>query len=495
MKVVSVKKGLFEIEAEIYIVPVIKGLKKQFAASIYGGLSHEIGRLDDSGSINSEYKKKSIFSPVYRGKMRTIFFLGLGAPESLNYEKIREAAGFAIKEIKALGLKTAASAIFVSAEMDLVAQLEGFLLADYVYNEHKTGKKEEQMVSLTIAGDNINCAKIIEEVATVTDAVFFAKDLMNGPGNYSTPTRLAKSAAESAKLSEKIKLRVFEFSQAEKMGMGAFCSVAKGSDEPAKFIVAEYSGAAKSKKPVVFIGKGITFDSGGISLKPQSSPMSGIEDMKFDMSGAAAVIALMRILAQRKTPINAVFIAPATENLPSGKSYKPGDVLTAMTGKTIEVISTDAEGRLILADALGYAQKYKPALIIDIATLTGACVMALGHYATGLMANENKFVEIMKKSGEDTGERVWQFPLLEEYEESIKSKYADIRNTGSGGAGTITAGLFLREFTGGYPWIHLDIAGTAYGIKNKSYIPDTVAATGVRLLYDFTKKIVKGGLV
>ena len=348
---------------------------------------------------------------------------------------------------------------------------------------------------MEIATADINASKIIEGTAIVVDAVFFAKNLMNGPGNYTTPTKFAQVATASAKLSKKIKLNIFELSETKKMGMGAFYSVAKGSEEPAKFIVAEYKGAVATKKPIVFVGKGITFDSGGISLKPQSSSMSNIEDMKFDMSGAAAVIALMRIIAIRQLPINAVFIAPVTENLPSGNAFKPGDVLTSMSGKTIEVISTDAEGRLILCDALFYAQKYKPALIVDIATLTGACVMALGKYATGLMANENAFTEHMKKAGEDTGERVWQLPMFEEYGESLKSRYADMKNIGSGGAGTIIAGLFLKEFIGNYPWIHLDIAGTAYGIKNKSYIPDGVAATGVRLLYDFTKKILKGGLV
>jgi leucyl aminopeptidase len=193
--------------------------------------------------------------------------------------------------------------------------------------------------------------------------------------------------------------------------------------------------------------------------------------------------------------INAVFIAPVTENLPSGKAYKPGDVLTSMSGKTIEVISTDAEGRLILCDALYFAQKYSPAFIVDIATLTGACVMALGHFATGLMGNDETIKTMMKKAGETSGETVWELPMLEEYAETLKSKYADIKNIGEGGAGTSVAGLFLKEFVGDYPWVHLDIAGTAYGIKNKSYIPDGVAATGVRLMYEFTKNAVNGGVL
>jgi leucyl aminopeptidase len=318
---------------------------------------------------------------------------------------------------------------------------------------------------------------------------------MNGPGNYSTPAKIADAAKKVAAGDKRIKLKVYSLEEAKKMGMGSFYSVAKGSEEPAKFIVAEYKGAPASKKKGVFVGKGITFDSGGISLKPQVSGSSMIEDMKFDMSGAASVIALMKIISGLNMKINAVFIAPVTENLPSGKAYKPGDVLTSMSGKTIEVISTDAEGRLILCDALYFAQKYSPAFIVDIATLTGACVMALGHFATGLMGNDETIKTMMKKAGETSGETVWELPMLEEYAETLKSKYADIKNIGEGGAGTSVAGLFLKEFVGDYPWVHLDIAGTAYGIKNKSYIPDGVAATGVRLMYEFTKNAVNGGVL
>jgi leucyl aminopeptidase len=491
MKISASNKGLFEASADIYIIPVFKDSKKQFSQNVFGRLGAKINALYDSGAVKDEYKKKTVFSPELKGRMKKILFIGLGEAEKLDLEKIREASGFAVKEAKALGAKTAASISFASGEKGFTAQVEGFLLADYVYNELKTGKKEEQLESLVIASGGLSAGKVIEETSTVVDAVFFAKDLMNGPGNYTTPAKIAGSAAKIAKFSKKISIKIFESAEIRKMGMGAFYSVAKGSAEPAKFIVAEYKGASKSKKPAVFVGKGITFDSGGISLKPPAN----MEDMKFDMSGAAAVLALMKIIALRKLPINAVFIAPVTENLPSGRSYKPGDVLTSMAGKTIEVISTDAEGRLILCDALYYAQRYKPAVIVDIATLTGACVVALGKYATGLMSNENDFTEVMKKSGEDTGERVWQLPMLPEYAETLKSKYADLKNIGADGAGTIIAGLFLKEFVGDYPWIHLDIAGTAYGVKNKSYIPDGVAATGVRLLYDFTKKILKGGLV
>ncbi len=493
MKVSSSAKNLFDIPAGMYVVPVIKGDRKQFSGKTYAPLGAKINSLVNSGEIDADYKKKSVFTLETKSGLKKIFFIGLGEAEKLDSEKLREAAGFCLKEIKALGAKTAASVSFLSDSADFKAQLEGFMLADYVYSSFKTGKKDPVLDSLVFAAAGLSLNKVIDEVVTVVDAVFFAKELMNGPSNYSTPTKIAASAMEAAKTSKKIKIKVFELAEVKKMGMGSFYNVAKGSDEPAKFIVAEYKGASVSKKPVVFVGKGITFDTGGICLKPATSGLSVIEDMKFDMSGAAAVIALMKIIASRKLPINAVFIAPVTENMPSGKAYKPGDILKTLSGKTVEVISTDAEGRLILCDALSYAQKYKPMLIVDIATLTGACVMALGHYATGLMGNSPEYMELMEKAGEESGERVWELPMLEEYAVTLKSKYADLKNLGEGGAGTAVAGLFLKEFVGTTPWIHLDIAGTAYGIKNKSYIPDGTAATGVRLLYEFTKKLIRGG--
>jgi leucyl aminopeptidase len=495
MLVKAVQKKLFDMEADLHIVPVFKGLAKQFSAADYAPLSAKMVSLFASGGIRDEYKKRSFYSFETARGLKKVLFLGLGEKEKLSAEKLREAAGFAVKEAKSLGARTLASMVFSPSQNDFTAQLEGMMLADYSYDEFKAKKDADKISALSFASASLPLKKIIDEIKTVVDAVFFAKDLMNGPGNYSTPSRMALAAKEAAGKDKKITIRVYSLEEAKKMGMGSFYSVAKGSDEPAKFIVAQYRGAPSSKKTGVFVGKGITFDSGGISLKPQVSGASMIEDMKFDMSGAASVIALMKIISGLKLKLNAVFIAPVTENLPSGKSYKPGDVLKSMSGKTIEVISTDAEGRLILCDALYFAWRYKPSFIVDIATLTGACVVALGHYATGLMGNDAQLMEMMKKSGETTGETVWELPMLEEYAETLKSKYADIKNVGEGGAGTSCAGIFLREFVGDYPWVHLDIAGTAYGIKNKSYIPDGVAATGIRLMYEFVKKALKGGVL
>jgi leucyl aminopeptidase len=495
MIVRAVQKKIFETEADLYIIPVFKGEKNRFSPEDYPLFGAKMEAFVDSGGIRDEYKKRSFYSFENSGGVRKIFFLGLGEKGKLNREKIREASGFAAKEAKSLGAANISMALFSPEPDDFKAQLEGFMLADYAYDELKAKKETDKISALTFPDTAVRFENIMSETTAVVDAVFFAKDLMNGTGNYSTPAKIADAAKKAAAGDKRIKLKVYSLEEAKKMGMGSFYSVAKGSDEPAKFIVAEYNGAPASKKKGVFVGKGITFDSGGISLKPQVSGSSMIEDMKFDMSGAASVIALMKIISGLNMKINAVFIAPVTENLPSGKAYKPGDVLTSMSGKTIEVISTDAEGRLILCDALYFAQRYKPAFIVDIATLTGACVMALGHFATGLMGNDETIKTMMKKAGETSGETVWELPMLEEYAETLKSKYADIKNIGEGGAGTSVAGLFLKEFVGDYPWVHLDIAGTAYGIKNKSYIPDGVAATGVRLMYEFTKNAVNGGVL
>ncbi len=240
--------------------------------------------------------------------------------------------------------------------------------------------------------------------------------------------------------------------------MGSLLSVTAGTDAPAKMILLEYNGGRKSDKPVALVGKGVTFDSGGISLKPGA----GMDEMKYDMCGAASVFGAIAAAVQMELPVNVVGVIPAVENMPSGRATRPGDIVTSMSGQTIEVLNTDAEGRLILCDALTYVERYKPAAVVDIATLTGACVMALGHHATGLFSNDDALAEALTESGESTGDRAWRLPLWDEYDEQLKSNFADMANIGGKGAGAITAACFLGRFTGKYPWAHLDVAGTAW---------------------------------
>ena len=291
-----------------------------------------------------------------------------------------------------------------------------------------------------------------------------------------TPTEIAKAA--SSLRSKKLSVRVLDRKDAKKLGMGSFLAVARGSKEEPRFIVLDYKGAAGA--PVVLIGKSITFDSGGISLKPSE----GMEKMKYDMAGGAAVLGVMKAVSDLRLPVHIIGILPATENLPGGSATKPGDVVKSLSGKTIEIINTDAEGRLVVADAIAYAKRLKPKAIIDIATLTGACLIAFGNEAIAMMGNDRKLLDALKKSGENTYERVWEMPLFEEYKEYLKSDIADIRNIGGRNGGLVTAAYFLYEFAGDTPWVHLDIAGTAWTEKDKPYVPKGATGIGTRLIFD-----------
>jgi len=289
------------------------------------------------------------------------------------------------------------------------------------------------------------------------------RELGNLPANLCTPSHLVTVARQIAKANARLGVEVLTEADMKKHAMGALLSVTAGTAEPAKLIVLKYNGAAKSRKPVALVGKGITFDSGGISLKPGSA----MDEMKFDMCGAATVLGVFQTIALLKPTLNLVGVIPACENLPGSKATKPGDVVTAMSGKTIEILNTDAEGRLILADALTYAQKFKPELIIDIATLTGACLIALGRHRSGLLSNSNKLAHALIKAGDAADDPAWQLPLDDEYKALLKSNFADLPNIGGRDAGTITAGAFLSEFVGDYDWAHLDIAGTAWLSGNR----------------------------
>ncbi len=284
-----------------------------------------------------------------------------------------------------------------------------------------------------------------------------ARDLGNLPGNICTPTYLAEAGRKLA-TEFKLKVQVLDRKQMEALKMGSLLSVARGSDEPPKLVVLQYNGGPAKQAPVVLIGKGITFDTGGISLKPAAE----MDEMKFDMCGAASVLGTLRAVAEMKLPINVVGMIAASENMPSGKATKPGDVVTSMSGQTIEILNTDAEGRLVLADAITYAERFKPAVVIDIATLTGACVIALGNHRSGLFSNHDALAEALLAAGKESGDPCWRMPLDDEYGEALKSNFADMANVGGRAGGSITAACFLARFAKGTDWAHLDIAGTAW---------------------------------
>lgn len=301
------------------------------------------------------------------------------------------------------------------------------------------------------------CEKALEQGEAIADGVMLTKNLANTPSNICTPSFLADQAKALAKAYKSITAKILEEKDMQKLGMGALLAVSQGSAEDAKLICLEYKGAASSKAPIALVGKGITFDTGGNSLKPADSMVG----MKYDMCGAATVLGTIKAAAELKLSMNVVGIIPAVENMPGGTAYKPEDILTSMSGQTIEVISTDAEGRLILADALTYCERYKPEVVIDIATLTGAVVIALGFHASGLLSNDEKLANDLLKAGVESNDRAWQLPLWDDYQEQIKSPFADMANTGGRSAGTITAACFLSRFAKKLRWAHLDVAGTA----------------------------------
>ncbi|MCX5841060.1 MAG: leucyl aminopeptidase, partial [Deltaproteobacteria bacterium] len=319
-------------------------------------------------------------------------------------------------------------------------------------------------------------------------AVCFARDLVSTPSNEMTPSDLAREAETMAAARKKVHVRILDVQDMKKLGMNALLAVASGSCQPPKFIILEYRGGRKWQAPVALVGKGLTFDSGGISIKPSEK----MDEMKSDMAGGAAVMGAIMAAAELKLPVNVVGLIPATENLPGGRAYKPGDILKSLSGQTIEVITTDAEGRLILADALTYASRYKPAAVIDLATLTGACIVALGDQVIGMLGTDDSLKDKIRKAADMTGERVWELPLWEDYHELIKSDVADFKNSAGRAGGAITAAAFLSKFVGNVPWVHLDIAGPSWLTKDKPYIPKGASGVGVRLMVQVLRDLAAG---
>ena len=334
----------------------------------------------------------------------------------------------------------------------------------YAFEEFKS-KKDSTRRPLRKLTFNVNTRKelpvgerAIEEGLAIAKGAHKARDLANLPPNVANPTYLAEQAKILAIQNEKLECQIFDESELKEMGMGAFVSVSQGSDTPAKMIVLTYKGAESEQKPIVLVGKGITFDSGGISLKPGA----GMDEMKYDMGGAAGVFGTFVAVTEMELKVNLVVVIAAAENMPSGGASRPGDIVTTLSGQTVEILNTDAEGRLVLCDALTYVERFEPDVVIDVATLTGACIVALGSHASGLMSNHNPLAHELLNAGELCGDRAWRLPLWDEYQDQLDSNFADMANLGGKGAGTITAGCFLSRFTKKYHWAHLDIAGTAW---------------------------------
>jgi leucyl aminopeptidase len=434
----------------------------QSKAKTTGNLTDVISQALKDGDFETKTGKLlQIYRSNHTSAKRTVL---VGAGDG-SVKSVKTAVTAAVASIKSTSSKKVVICLSelskISAE-SVKAALLCAADASYVYTSTKTKVEPRKLTSITVAVDKdaLNATDLIAVQAYITPAmsgIEFAKEWGNRPANHATPDLLGKAAKSLAKY-KNISVDVLGLKEVTKLGMGSFISVAQGSDQPLRFIVLKYNGAAKSVAPTVLVGKGITFDTGGISLKPAPE----MDEMKFDMCGAASVLGTFRALAGIQPKINVVGLIPACENMPSGKAVKPGDVVTSMSGQTIENLNTDAEGRLVLCDALTYAERFKPAAVIDIATLTGACVIALGAVRSGLFSANDDLANALLKAGESSGDPCWRMPLDDEYGEGLKSNFADMANVAGRAAGSVTAAKFLQKFTASYPWAHLDIAGTAW---------------------------------
>ena len=486
MKVAIVTKRLDEVAADALVVGLYAAEKT---------LPDALVRLDRAagGHLKAALEAESFKAKagqvmhVHTGKSRVVV-AGLGPRAEMTLEVLRRGAAAALRRARDLGARTVAAEVLgdrLPAPQRAQALVEGALLGTYTFDRYKTEKPERAVEELRIVDAEARHGREIEEGArrgeVFARATAYARDLINAPANELSPSDLARAAVQLAK-ERRLAIQVHDRAECSRMGMGAFLGVAAGSAEAPKFIHLTYAAPGRGKRRVALIGKGVTFDSGGLDLKNSE----GMQRMKNDMAGAAAVLGIMGALPQLRLPVEVHGLIAATENMPSGTAVRPGDVLRAMNGTTIEVGNTDAEGRLTLADALCYAAaRVKPDEVIDLATLTGACVIALGPLCAGLMANDQALAKRLLDAGELAGERLWQLPLIDEYREHLKSEVADLNNVGPRGGGAINAGLFLKEFAGDLPWAHLDIAGPAWSEKDLPLVPKGASGTAVRTILTY----------
>lgn len=477
---VSTQSGSIQaLDADAIVVNLFQDVTQPGGATgaVDKVLDGAIQDLIANGAIRGKLNETSIIYPRETIPARRVIVVGLGPEEEFDLDAVRQAAAAAARAARGAGARTLASIVHGGGRGGLLladaaqAVVEGTILGLYRYNPPGVTPREEferQVDSLTLVEFDASKLPEVEAGAEVGRAVAegtcLARDLANQPANVMTPTTLAVTA-ERISADYGMAVQVFDREHMAELEMGALLSVARGANEPPKFIVLEHNPTGSNAPPFVLAGKGITFDSGGISLKPSQ----GMEQMRGDMAGAAGVLGVMQAIGLINLPKRVVALVPATENMPSGTATHPGDVVTAMNGVTIEIINTDAEGRLILADALAYAQRYKPAAVVDVATLTGGMVTALGHYLTGVFANEDWLWEAIHAAGDVAGEPMWRMPLLPIYDRQVSTRFADVKNSAGRKASPVTAARFLAKFVEGYPWAHVDIAGTSWWERDLNY--------------------------
>ncbi len=431
----------------------------------FDGIIH---RILERGDLQGKSKQTVLLNYIAGSSVERILLVGLGKKEALSTKKYRQVVHAALTQLKNTQTEQAVCAL---AELDVtghdwtwksrqIIEIAGQIT--YQCNTLKTNNNSEiKLKKLHILAPEHATEQTqtgLQQGQAIADGIRLAKQLADLPGNICTPTYLAEQAQTLANTSTRLSVEILEEADMQELAMGALLSVSRGSRQPAKLIVVNYKGSARQNKPIVLIGKGLTFDAGGISLKPGA----GMDEMKYDMCGGASVLGAISAASALELPINIVGLIPASENLPDGDANKPGDIVTSMSGKTIEILNTDAEGRLILCDTLTYAQKFDPEVVIDMATLTGACIVALGRQPSGLMGNDDELCDDLIKASKTACDPIWRLPVWEEYQEQLKSNFADMANIGGRDAGTITAACFLARFAEDYRWAHLDIAGTAW---------------------------------
>jgi leucyl aminopeptidase len=500
-KISTAHTAVDQLQTELLVLHIFERDRKAVGSvakvdALYDGA---ITRVLEAGDFSGRANDVLVLYPSRPDcGIRRVLLVGVGKREDHTVERLRRAVGTAVRVAERMSIREIAVSVghvhHLSEHMGEfyagVAAVEAAVLASWDFRELKTQSDEQapraRLDAMTLLAYGEDEQRELDRAAwygsITARAANLARMLQTQPGNVATPTYLADRARE---LGERLgmEITVLDRQAMREEGMHALLAVAQGTQEEPRFITMRYQGAGDGVAPLVLVGKGVTFDAGGISIKPADR----MEDMKYDMSGAAAVIGAMQGIAELKLRANVVGLVPATENLPSGTAFKPGDVIRSHLGRTIEIVNTDAEGRLILADALSYARRYEPAAIVDCATLTGACVIALGHQAIGIMGNDGTLIDQVRAAGQRTGERCWPLPLWDEYREQIDSAIADIKNSGGRPAGTITAGWFLKEFVGETPWAHLDIAGTAYRDEAAPYLRKGAAGVPTRLLIDWVR--------
>jgi len=476
------------------ILPLLEGRKfTESGRALQQATSKTLPRFLRKFDHTGKFGETGILYDVAGTFTQRIVLLGAGEEKKLTLHSLRRLGAIAARKMEKSGARDISLYLpelpvrGASVADKVQAVAEGIWLGLYTFKKYQTKKDENRRalrsaVIMVPSRRDIDAAEAAVAYARgVCTGTNFARDLANEPGNVCTPEFLGNQAATLKH--KKLKVTVMDKKAIEKAGFTALLAVNQGSAKEPRFIVLEYAGGKKSEAPVALVGKGLTFDAGGISIKPAAQ----MDEMKFDMCGAAAVLGIFRAATEMDLPVNLLGVIASTENLLGAAAYKPGDIITSYKGITIEVQNTDAEGRIILSDALAYTAEKKPAEIIDFATLTGACVIALGAQATGLMGNNDKLIKGLKRAGDHTQDRVWQLPLYDEYQEQIKSEIADIKNIGGREAGTITAACFLSRFVDDIPWAHLDIAGTAWNMKGTDISAKGATGAGVRLIVDYLR--------